>query len=196
MVKMSENKLRCPWVENTFDEYVKYHDEEWGKPVHDDRIHFEFITLEGAQAGLSWSTILKRRDGYSRLFEGFDAEKVSRFSDEKVTELAANPAIVRHRKKVESAVTNAQAFLQIQEQYGSFDNYIWDYVDGEPLINHFKKMEEVPAETELSGQIAKDLKKHGFTFVGSTIIYAYMQACGLVNDHLTTCYRHKELLLD
>lgn len=193
---MSENKVRCPWVKNTFDEYVRYHDEEWGVPVHDDRVHFEFITLEGAQAGLSWSTILKRREGYRRLFKEFDPEKVARFSDRKVEELAKNAAIVRHRKKVESVVTNAQAFLQIQEEFGTFDKYIWDYVDGKPLCNHFEKKEDVPAKTELSDQIAKDLKKRGFSFVGSTTIYAYMQACGLVNDHLTTCYRHKELLLD
>jgi len=193
---MSENKIRCPWVDNTFDEYVRYHDEEWGVPVHDDRVHFEFITLEGAQAGLSWSTILKRREGYRRLFEEFDPEKVARLSDRKVEELAKNPAIVRHRKKVESVVTNAQVFLQIQEEFGTFDKYIWDYVDGKTVINHYEKIENVPAKTELSDQIAKDLKNRGFSFVGSTIIYAYMQACGLVNDHLTTCYRHKELLLD
>ena len=193
---MSENKIRCPWVDNTFDEYVRYHDEEWGVPVHDDRVHFEFITLEGAQAGLSWSTILKRREGYRRLFEEFDPEKVARLSDRKVEELAKNPAIVRHRKKVESVVTNAQVFLQIQEEFGTFDKYIWDYVDGKTMINHYEKIENVPAKTELSDQIAKDLKNRGFSFVGSTIIYAYMQACGLVNDHLTTCYRHKELLLD
>jgi len=193
---MSDKRIRCNWVENTFNEYVKYHDEEWGVPVHYDRVHFEFITLEGAQAGLSWSTILKRREGYKRLFDAFDPQKIARFSDEKVTKIASNPAIVRHRKKVESVVTNAQAFLKIQEEFGSFDDYIWNYVDGEPLINRFKKMEDVPAKTQLSDQIAKDLKKRGFSFVGSTIIYAYMQACGLVNDHLTTCYRHKELLLD
>jgi len=193
---MSENRIRCPWVENTFDEYVRYHDEEWGVPVHDDRVHFEFITLEGAQAGLSWSTILKRREGYRRLFEEFDPEKVARLSDRKVEELAKNPAIVRHRKKVESVVTNAQVFLQIQEEFGTFDKYIWDYVDGKTVINHYEKIENVPAKTKLSDQIAMDLKNRGFSFVGSTIIYAYMQACGLVNDHLTTCYRNKELLLD
>jgi len=193
---MSESKLRCPWVENTFDNYVKYHDEEWGEPVHDDRVHFEFITLEGAQAGLSWSTILKRREGYRQLFAGFDPEKVAGFSEDTVEKIACNPAIVRHKKKVESVVSNARAFLQIQEEFGSFDTYIWEFVYGKPLINYFEKMEEVPAKTKLSDQIAKDLKKRGFTFVGSTIIYAYMQACGLVNDHLTTCYRHKELLLD
>ena len=189
-------KIRCPWVENTFDEYVKYHDEEWGVPVHDDRVHFEFITLEGAQAGLSWSTILKRREGYRRLFAEFDPEEVAQFSEEKIDELATNPAIVRHRKKVESVVSNAQAFLQIQKEFGSFDSYIWGFIGSKPLIHHYEKIEEVPATSELSDQIAKDLKKRGFSFVGSTIIYAYLQACGLVNDHLTSCYRHKELLLD
>lgn len=193
---MSMKKVRCPWVENTFSEYVTYHDEEWGVPVHDDRVHFEFITLEGAQAGLSWSTILKRRNGYRTLFEDFDPAKIARFKEEKVAELASDPSIVRHKKKVESVVSNARAFLKIQEEFGSFDAYIWNYVDGNPVINHYEKMEDVPANTDLSDFIAKDLKKRGFTFVGSTIIYAYMQACGLVNDHLTTCYRHKELLLD
>lgn len=193
---MCGNKDWCPWAENTFDKHVKYHDEEWGVPVHDDRVHFECITLEGAQAGLSWSTILKRREGYRRLFAEFDPEKVARFSEKIVDELAANPAIVRHRKKVESVVTNAQAFLQIQEEFGSFNKYIWDYVDGITVINHYEKIEDVPAKTGLSDHIAKDLKNRGFSFVGSTIIYAYMQACGLVNDHLTTCYRHKELLMD
>jgi len=194
--KMSDKKVRCPWVENTFSDYVKYHDEEWGVPVHDDRVHFEFITLEGAQAGLSWSTILKKREGYQRLFEAFDPQNVARFSKDKVAKLAVNSAIVRHRKKVESVVSNAQAFLQIQKEFGSFDAYIWNYVDGKPIVNHFEKIEDVPAKTELSGEIAKDLKKRGFKFVGSTIIYAYMQACGLVNDHLTSCFRHKELLID
>jgi len=193
---MSDKKVRCLWVENTFSDYVKYHDEEWGVPVHDDRVHFEFITLEGAQAGLSWSTILKKRKGYQRLFEAFDPQKVARFSKDKVAKLAVNSAIVRHRKKVESVVSNAQAFLQIQKEFDSFDAYIWNYVDGKPIVNYFEKIEDVPAKTELSDQIAKDLKKRGFLFVGSTIIYAYMQACGLVNDHLTSCYRHKELLID
>lgn len=193
---MSGKNIRCPWAENTFPQYKKYHDEEWGVPVHKDRAHFECITLEGAQAGLSWSTILKRREGYRKLFAEFDPGKVAQFSADKVTELSTNPAIIRHRKKVESAVTNAQAFINIQEEFGSFDVYIWNYVDGEPQTNHFETMAEVPTKTGLSGQIAKDLKKRGFTFIGSTIIYAYMQACGLVNDHLTTCYRHEELLMD
>lgn len=193
---MSGNKVRCPWAENTFSTYMKYHDEEWGVPVHDDRKHFEFITLEGAQAGLSWSTILKRREGYRRLFAEFDPVKILEFDNQKIAELASNPAIVRHRKKVESVVTNARAFIDIQLEYGSFDKYIWSYVDGRPIINHYETMEEVPSKTELSDRVAKDLKKRGFTFVGSTIMYAYMQACGLVNDHLTGCFRYRELLLD
>lgn len=193
---MSDHKIRCPWVENTFSEYIKYHDEEWGVPVHDDRIHFEFITLEGAQAGLSWSTILKRREGYRRLFAEFDPVKISEIEEQKIAELATNPAIVRHKKKVESVVTNARAFIDIQHEFGSFDTYIWSYVGGRPVINHYERMEDVPAKTELSDLIAIDLKNRGFTFVGSTIIYAYMQACGLVNDHLKSCFRHRELLLD
>jgi DNA-3-methyladenine glycosylase I len=193
---MSYTKTRCPWADNTFSEYEKYHDEEWGVPVHDDRIHFEFITLEGAQAGLSWSTILKRREGYRRLFSEFDPVEISDFDDQKIAELATNPAIVRHRKKVESVVTNARAFIDIQHEFGSFDTYIWSYVGGRPIINHYERMEEVPAKTEISDRIAIDLKNRGFTFVGSTIIYAYMQACGLVNDHLKSCFRHRELLLD
>jgi DNA-3-methyladenine glycosylase I len=193
---MSDNKIRCPWVENTFERYKRYHDEEWGVPVHDDLVHFEFLTLEGAQAGLSWSTILKRREGYRECFAGFDPEKVAYFSEAKITELSQNPAIVRHRRKIESAVTNSRAFIKIQDEFGSFDQYIWRYVDGSPLVHHFKTMEQVPAKTELSDTIAKDLKTRGFTFVGSTIIYAYMQACGLVNDHITTCFRHDELLMD
>jgi len=193
---MSDNKIRCAWVKNTFERYKRYHDEEWGVPVHNDFVHFEFLTLEGAQAGLSWSTILKRREGYRRLFAGFNPEKVAGFSEETLEQIACNPAIVRHKKKVESVVSNARAFLQIQEEFGSFDAYIWEFVDGKPLINHFEKLEEVPTKTVMSDQIARDLKNRGFAFVGSTIIYAYMQACGLVNDHITTCYRHKELLLD
>lgn len=189
-------KERCPWAVNEFDDYVKYHDEEWGVPVHDDRIHFEFITLEGAQAGLSWSTILKRREGYRRLFADFDPRQVAHFSDQRVTELSSNPAIVRHRKKVESVVNNARAFLRIQEEFGSFDAYIWSFVDGKPVFSHYEKMEDVPAKTELSEKISDDLKKRGFSFVGPTIVYAYLQACGLVCDHLTTCFRYEEIILD
>lgn len=188
------NKKRCGWVEGQFDEYIKYHDEEWGLPVHDDRTHFEFLILEGAQAGLSWSTILKRREGYRQSFANFDPEKVAKFSEEKIQELLQFAGIIRNKLKVRSAVTNAQKFLEIQEEFGSFDEYIWQFVDGKPIVNHWTDMSNVPATTKESDALSKDLKKRGFKFVGSTIIYAHMQACGLVNDHTVDCFRYKELV--
>jgi DNA-3-methyladenine glycosylase I len=182
-------QLRCPWVgEDPL--YYAYHDEEWGVPVHDDRHLFEMLTLEGAQAGLSWLTILKKREGYRRLFENFDVETVARFPAARVEELLKDPAIVRNRLKVESTVTNAQAFLKVQEEFGSFDAYLWAFVDGEPIVNAWRKLEEIPAKTPLSDQISKDLKKRGFRFVGSTIVYAYLQAVGVVNDHTVDCFRY------
>lgn len=187
-------KNRCDWCENTFDEYVAYHDQEWGVPVHDDKIQFEFLILEGAQAGLSWSTILKRREGYRKAFADFDVEKVARFDEQKIQELLENPGIIRNTLKVRSAVTNAQKFIQLKEEYGSFDQYIWAFVDGEPVVNHWESMSEVPASTETSHKLGKDLKNRGFKFVGSTIMYAHMQAVGMVNDHLVSCFRHKELI--
>lgn len=186
-------KKRCTWCENTFDEYIKYHDEEWGVPVHDDRIHFEFLILEGAQAGLSWATILKRRDGYRAAFADFDPEEVAQFSQEKVEALLLDPGIIRNRLKVQGTVINAQKFLEVQKEYGSFDKYIWSFVGGKPIVNACKSMKEVPATTLESDAMSKDLKKRGFKFVGSTIMYAYMQACGLVNDHTTDCFRYKEV---
>lgn len=186
-------KKRCTWCENTFDEYIKYHDEEWGVPVHDDRIHFEFLILEGAQAGLSWATILKRRDGYRAAFADFDPEEVAQFSQEKVEALLLDPGIIRNRLKVQGTVINAQKFLEVQKEYGSFDKYIWSFVGGKPIVNAWKSMKEVPATTLESDAMSKDLKKRGFKFVGSTIMYAYMQACGLVNDHTTDCFRYKEV---
>jgi DNA-3-methyladenine glycosylase I len=186
--------IRCKWAEGTFDEYIAYHDEEWGVPVHDDRTHFEFLILEGAQAGLSWSTILKKREGYREAFAGFDPEIVAGYSASKIEELLQNPGIVRNRLKVKSAVQNARQFLKIQEEFGSFDAYIWQFVDHTPVINHWKSLSEVPAKTDVSDRISKDLKKQGFNFVGSTIIYAHMQACGLVNDHTTNCFRYRELI--
>ncbi|MBO6497145.1 MAG: DNA-3-methyladenine glycosylase I [Roseivirga sp.] len=186
-------KKRCTWCENTFDEYIKYHDEEWGVPVHDDRIHFEFLILEGAQAGLSWATILKRRDGYRAAFADFDPEEVAQFSQEKVEALLLDPGIIRNRLKVQGTVINAQKFLEVQKEYGSFDKYIWSFVGGKPIVNAWKSMKEVPATTPESDAMSKDLKKRGFKFVGSTIMYAYMQACGLVNDHTTDCFRYKEV---
>ncbi len=187
-------KKRCDWCENTFDAYVEYHDKEWGVPVHDDKVQFEFLILEGAQAGLSWSTILKKREGYRQAFADFDVEQVARFDEHKIQELLENPAIVRNKLKVRSAVTNAQKFIAVQEEFGSFDEYIWSFVDGEPVANYWEEMSEVPASTDTSDQLAKDLKRRGFKFVGSTIIYAHMQAVGMVNDHLVSCFRHNEIL--
>jgi DNA-3-methyladenine glycosylase I len=187
---MSVEKFRCPWCLK-FDEYIQYHDEEWGKPVHDDRIHFEFLILEGAQAGLSWSTILKKRAGYRKAFAEFDPKKVARFTDAKIEKLLLNPGIIRNRLKVKAAVNNAKRFLEVQREFGSFDQYIWSFVNGKPIVNHRKTLKEVPATTPESDALSKDLIKRGFKFVGSTVIYAHMQACGLVNDHLVDCWRYK-----
>ena len=184
---------RCGWV--TDDPiYIAYHDTEWGVPVHDDRKLFEFIILEGAQAGLSWLTILKRREGYRRAFAGFDPEKVARFTEKRIEKLLQDTGIIRNRLKVRAAVTNAQAFLKIQEEFGSFDAYSWRFVDGRPKINAFRQPADVPATTKESDAFSKDLKQRGFSFVGSTIIYAHMQAVGMVNDHLTTCFRYREVM--
>lgn len=191
---MKPDKKRCGWVENTYDLYYEYHDTSWGVPVHDDREHFEFLVLEGAQAGLSWSTVLKKRENYRRLFANFDPAVVAGFDEKKQLELLSDPGIIRNKLKVASAITNAQAFCRIQEQHGSFDHFIWRYMDGKPLINHWKRLSEVPASTKVSDRISKDLKKMGFKFVGSTIIYAYMQAVGMVMDHTTDCFRHDELV--
>lgn len=187
---MNESLIRCGWAEGVGPNYVEYHDTEWGVPVHDDRLQFEFLILEGAQAGLSWATILNKRDGYRKAFAAFDPEKVARFTPKRVEKLLGNPAIVRNRLKVESAVTNAQAFLAVQEAFGSFSDYIWAFVDGKPLQHRYRRLKEVPASTPESDALSKDLKKRGFRFVGSTIMYAHMQATGLVNDHLTGRFRH------
>lgn len=187
-------KKRCAWCENTFDAYLKYHDTEWGVPVHEDKIHFEFLILEGAQAGLSWSTVLKKREGYREAFANFDPEVVAQYPHQKMEELLQNPNIIRNRLKVKSAVRNAQAFLKVQDAFGSFDEYIWSFVDNKPINNAWERLEQVPARTEISDRMSKDLKKRGFNFVGSTIVYAYMQACGLVNDHTTDCFRYAETL--
>jgi DNA-3-methyladenine glycosylase I len=173
--------------------YVGYHDEEWGVPVYDDRRLFEFLILEGAQAGLSWLTILRKRVAYARAFEAFDAEKVARFDRRRIERLLADPGIVRNRLKLESAVKNARAFLQVQEEFGSFSAYQWGFVDGRPIQNQRRSMKEVPARTEVSDAFSKDLKKRGFSFVGSTIIYAHMQAVGMVNDHVVDCFRHAQV---
>ena len=188
---MAKALTRCRWAEGVSLEYIRYHDEEWGVPVHDDRTQFEFLILEGAQAGLSWSTILNKRDGYRKAFAGFEPEKVARFTKKRVEKLLQDPSIVRNRLKVESAVTNAKAFLAVQEEFGSFCDYIWGFVDGSPIQNRFRKDGDVPATSPESDALSKDLKKRGFKFVGSTIVYAHMQATGLVNDHVTGCFRYK-----
>ncbi len=190
-----KNKPTCQWALNSFDAYEKYHDEEWGLPNHDDTTHFEFLILEGAQAGLSWATVLKKRDGYRKAFANFDCKKVAKFDEAKMEELILNPEIIRNKLKVKSAVTNAQNFLIVQKEFGSFDAYIWSFVGGKPITNKWKDFSEIPATTKESDALSKDLKKRGFKFVGSTIMYAHMQACGLVNDHTTDCYRYKEVIL-
>ena len=185
------NKIRCAWVNLKSKLYVRYHDQEWGKPVHDDLVHFEFITLEGAQAGLSWETILNKRENYRRLFSSFDPRKIARYTPKKVSDLLNNPDIVRNKLKIESTILNAKAFLKIQKEFGSFDKYIWNFVAGKPIINQFTETRDYPTRTEVSDLISKDLKQRGFKFVGSTIVYAYMQAVGLVNDHVLSCHARK-----
>ncbi len=186
---------RCAWAEKQLDAYQAYHDTEWGVPVYDDKKLFEFLILEGAQAGLSWLTILKRREGYRKAFAGFDVEKVARFDAQKVEELMQDAGIIRNRLKIKAAISNARAFIAIQQEFGSFSKYMWNFVDGKPIQNHFKHISELPATTPLSDKISKNLKKRGMKFVGSTIIYAHMQATGMVNDHTTDCFRHKPLTI-
>jgi DNA-3-methyladenine glycosylase I len=182
---------RCQWCGN--DElYVKYHDEEWGVPLYNDDTLFEFLMLEGAQAGLAWITVLRKREGYRALFDGFDASKIARYSDKKLDKILLDSRIIRNRLKVYSARQNARAFLAVQEEWGSFSDYMWHFVDGKPIVNRFKSMADFPSSTELSDKISKDLKKRGFNFVGSTIVYANMQATGMVNDHIADCFRYKE----
>jgi len=188
---MAKKMTRCKWADGVSPNYVEYHDEEWGVPVYDDNVQFEFLILEGAQAGLSWSTILNKRDGYRDAFADFDVQKVARFTKKRVEKLLQNPAIVRNRLKVESTITNAKAFLAVQKEFGSFSTYIWDFVDGKPLQNRYKQVADIPATSRESDALSKDLKKRGFRFVGSTIMYAHMQATGLVNDHVVGCFRHK-----
>ena len=187
-------RSRCGWCGD--DElYVRYHDTEWGVPLKDDRALFEFLVLEGAQAGLAWITVLRRREGYRAAFDGFDPGKVARYSDAKVQHLLEDSRIIRNRLKVQSARRNAQAFLAVQEEWGSFSDYIWNFVDGQPVQNRWRSLAEIPASTPLSDTISKDLKKRGFNFVGTTIVYAHMQATGMVNDHVVTCFRHEECRL-
>ena len=188
---MPKAVTRCAWAEGVGLDYIEYHDKEWGVPVFDDRVQFEFLILEGAQAGLSWSTILNKRDGYRKVFADFDPQKVARFTDKRVEKLLQNPAIVRNRLKVQAAVTNAKAFLAVQKEFGSFSEYIWGFVGGEPIQNKFKKDGDIPATSSESDALSKDLKQRGFKFVGSTIVHAHMQATGLVNDHVISCFRYK-----
>lgn len=182
---------RCGWATN--DLSILYHDTEWGVPLHDDRGLFEFLILEGAQAGLSWDTILRKREAYRDAFDNFDPAKVARYSEAKMAKLLTNEGIVRNRLKIASAVSNAKAFLQVQKEFGSFDAYIWSFVSGKPIDGKRKELGDIPAKTETSDALSKDLKKRGFNFVGSTIMYAFMQATGIVNDHLTTCFRYREI---
>jgi len=188
-----DEKIRCAWAEN-IPIFIDYHDSEWGRPVHDDKKLFEMLILEGAQAGLSWLTVLKKRKFYSEAFDGFDPNKVALYNDKKVQELMANERIIRNRLKIQGAITNARLFLEVTDKYGSFDKFIWNYVGNKPIVNHPDKMNDIPATNLLSDQISKDFKKMGFKFVGSTIIYAFMQATGMVNDHVVGCHVYKEML--
>lgn len=188
------HKKRCSWSENSFSAYKEYHDKEWGVPKYDDKIHFEFLILEAAQAGLSWSIILKKRAGYKDAFADFDVQKVAQFDKAKIQELILNPKIVRNKLKIISTVNNAQKFIEVQKEFGSFNKYIWSFTDNKIIVGNWKKMQDVPTTTPESNMLSKDLKKRGFKFVGSTIMYAYMQSMGLVNDHTTYCFRFKEVL--
>jgi DNA-3-methyladenine glycosylase I len=188
-----DNKTRCAWVSGADPLMVDYHDREWGLPVHDDRKHFEFLVLEGAQAGLSWSTILKRREGYRRAFSGFDPQKVARYTERQIEKLVQDASIIRNRMKIEAAVKNARQLLAIQQEFGSFDDYAWRFVDGRPILNRRKGMGDIPATSPESDAFSRDLRQRGFGFVGSTIIYAHMQAVGMVNDHLVDCFRYREV---
>ena len=187
------SKTRCAWVKADDPLMLDYHDREWGVPVHDDRKHFEFLVLEAAQAGLSWSTILKRREGYRAAFSDFDPEKVARYTNKRIDALTLDPSIIRNRMKIGAAVRNARQFLAVQDEFGSFDSYAWRFVDGAPKVNRWKSTKDVPATSPQSDAFSKDLKVRGFSFVGSTIIYAHMQAVGMVNDHLVDCFRYSEV---
>jgi DNA-3-methyladenine glycosylase I len=187
-------KKRCGWVKNATEIYIRYHDEDWGVPIFDDKMLFELLILEGAQAGLSWLTVLKKRENYRLAFDGFDFEKVALYEEDKVQELLGNSGIIRNKLKVRSAIRNARVFIKIREEFGTFSDYLWGFVDHNPIINRFASMRDIPAKTELSDKISIDLKKRGMNFVGSTIIYAYMQSMGIVNDHEISCFRYKELI--
>lgn len=185
---------RCSWVNTDDPLLLEYHDREWGVPAHSDRKHFEILVLSGAQAGLNWSLVLKKRDGYRHAFDKFDPEKVARYSDKRIQTLIANPEIIRNRMKIEAAVSNARAFLKVREEFGDFDSYCWGFVGGQPKLNRWKATAQIPATSPESEAFSKDLKRRGFSFVGPTVMYAYMQAAGLVNDHLVECFRYREIL--
>jgi DNA-3-methyladenine glycosylase I len=190
---MNASRTRCAWVKPDDPLMAEYHDHEWGVPVHDDRKHFEFLVLEGAQAGLSWSTILRKREGYRNAFSDFDPNSVARYTEKVVVELTGDSSIIRNRQKIAATVRNARAFLAVQEEFGSFDAYCWRFVDGRPMVNHRGSVQDIPATSPESDAFSKDLKNRGFSFVGSTIIYAHMQAVGMVNDHLVDCFRYSEV---
>lgn len=192
MPEKNENKLRCPWC-LSFEDYVRYHDEEWGVPVHDDRKHFEFLILEGAQAGLSWATVLKKRANYRKAFADFNVKKVSQFTEDKIEELLLDPGIIRNRLKVNAAVSNARKFIEVQKEWRSFNNYIWSFTGGKTIVNAPNSMTDILPTSKESDALSKDLMKRGFKFVGSTVMYSHMQACGLVNDHLIDCWRYKDI---
>ena len=189
-----DNLIRCPWVDLTKEDYVRYHDLEWGVPVYDDRLLFEFITLEGAQAGLSWYTVLRKRENYRSLFDGFDPVKVAAYDQERIESLLQDPGIIRNRQKVTAAVNNAQRFLEVQQEFGSFSDYAWRFVDGKPMVHELREMSDFQATTAESDAMSKDLKLRGFKFVGSTICYAHMQATGMVNDHTMDCFRRQPII--
>ena len=191
----SQNEpVRCAWLDLTKDDYVAYHDLEWGLPVHDDRVLFEFIILEGAQAGLSWYTVLRKRESYREAFDGFDPEIITRYDEAKIAELLSNPGIIRNKQKVNAAIGNAKSFLDVRREFGSFDSYLWTFVGGKPKLNSFKNYSDIPATTPESDAMSKDLRERGFKFVGSTICYAHMQGTGMVNDHTTDCFRRQQII--
>ena len=192
-MKFPDQKNRCAWINDPL--MMKYHDEEWGVPVSDDRKQFEFLVLESAQAGLSWAIVLKKRDNYRKLFANFDVKKVAKFGAAEVRKFLKNPGIIRNRLKIEAAINNARCFLEVQKEFGSFSNYLWRFTDGKPKVNRWKSLKELPAMTSISDALSKDLKNRGFKFLGSTVLYSHMQAVGLVNDHITTCFRYRELNL-
>ena len=188
------NLTCCPWVDLTKPDYIAYHDKEWGVPVHDDHLLFEFLTLESAQAGLSWYTVLHKRENYRKAFDQFDPKKVARYTERRVTKLLSNPGIIRNRLKVLAAISNARKFLEVQKEFGSFDAYIWQFVNGKPIVNRLRNMQDYPVTTPESDALSKDMRQRGFTFVGSTICYAHMQATGMVNDHTMDCFRRQEII--